>query len=177
MLSSILSRSDCAKCRFCCSFRRTSLWETPRFEPQLLERLRRDYPEAKFRKVSTLAGKDSWTIDLSGRYKTDDPDEEVLCWFNHGKGCILGEDEPFDCKTWPVQLMDKDGELVIVLTPTCPVVSPKPIEEVRALVDSGLAKKMLEYASRFPEYVRDYYEGHKDRPVLAVIEGGQLRRD
>ena len=31
MLSSILSKSDCAECKFCCSFRRQSLWETPVF--------------------------------------------------------------------------------------------------------------------------------------------------
>ena len=39
MLSSILSKKQCAACKFCCSFRRQSLWETPLFPPEVAEKL------------------------------------------------------------------------------------------------------------------------------------------
>ena len=39
MLSTILSKKQCAACKFCCSFRRQSLWETPLFPPEVVEKL------------------------------------------------------------------------------------------------------------------------------------------
>ena len=52
MLSSLLSPSDCASCRFCCSYRRVSLWETPTIDPELLEKLKTEYPSGNFRSSS-----------------------------------------------------------------------------------------------------------------------------
>ena len=49
MLSSILAKTDCAACKFCCSFRRSSLWETPVFDEADFEKLKELYPAAKFR--------------------------------------------------------------------------------------------------------------------------------
>ena len=39
MLSKVLSKESCAECRFCCSFRRCSLWETPLFPKDECEKL------------------------------------------------------------------------------------------------------------------------------------------
>ncbi len=69
MLNKILSKEDCAQCRFCCSFRRSSLWETPVIEPRLLPRLRARCPEAKFKPVGfpaphTCGGQGTMTVDL-----------------------------------------------------------------------------------------------------------------
>ena len=50
MLSSILAKSDCAACKFCCSFRRTSLWETPVFPAADLPKFQALNPDAKFRR-------------------------------------------------------------------------------------------------------------------------------
>ena len=83
MLSSVLSKSDCAECRFCCSFRRVSLWETPLFDEETAERLQKQYPEARFKPRG-----DAYTINIDGDYKTDDPEEEALCPFNKS-GCVL----------------------------------------------------------------------------------------
>ena len=41
MLSKVLEKSTCAKCKFCCSFRRCSLWETPLFPENTVEKLER----------------------------------------------------------------------------------------------------------------------------------------
>ncbi len=162
MLRSILSPSECAECKFCCSFRRCSLWETPRFDAEQTAELQRKYPRAKFKSVDGV-----YTIDIDGCYKTDDPEEEALCWFNEGKGCILGEDKPFECAVWPLRVMRKDSQLVIVLSPGCRVLSSKPLSDIQRLVDAGLGEKMLEHARKIPEYVREYREGY---PVLMVSQ-------
>lgn len=162
MLKSILSPEDCAKCRFCCSYRRASLWETAKFDLELLASLKEKYPYAAFKVDGEAA-----TIDISMRYRTDDPNEEALCWFNNGKVCILGADKPFECSVWPLRVMRKDSQLVIALSSGCHVVSSKPINEILSLIDGGLGRKMFEYAEKFPAYIREYRENY---PILKVLK-------
>ena len=61
MLSSVLSPGECAECRFCCSFRRQSLWETPLFDSETAEKLSVLYPEARFKPRGG-----AYTIDIDG---------------------------------------------------------------------------------------------------------------
>ena len=37
LLEKLLTLEDCAKCQFCCSYRRRSLWETIIFTPEEVE--------------------------------------------------------------------------------------------------------------------------------------------
>ncbi|MBQ5491897.1 MAG: hypothetical protein IIT68_07565, partial [Treponema sp.] len=60
MLSKILSKSDCASCKFCCSFRRKSLWETPLFTKESAALLSKKFPSVKFKS----SGSNMLTIDL-----------------------------------------------------------------------------------------------------------------
>ena len=161
-LDSILSAEDCAKCQFCCSFRRCSLWETPMFDLELVEKLKKIFPEAKFKSFDDFA-----TIDIDNRYKTNNSEEEALCWFNKGKGCILGNDKPFECNVWPLRVMKKDNKLVITLSSGCKTVSSKPLNKIQKILDDGLAKKMLEYVKKFPKFVKDYRE---DYVILKTFE-------
>ena len=162
MLSSILAKSDCAACKFCCSFRRTSLWETPVIPAADLPKLKEIYPEAKFRKT----GKESYTFDLTGAYKTTDPEEEAPCPFlDPYSGCKLSNElKPFECKIWPlraVRLADapetagSDQGLAIALTPTCPAINKVPEEKVRQLAASGLGKTIIDYAESHPDIIKD----------------------
>ena len=165
MLDKVLSKEECAACRFCCSFRRCSLYETPVIEPCLLPRLRARYPEAKFKPVEHPAPRGTMTVDLDGLYQTGDPEEEALCWFNRN-GCILGDDKPFDCRIWPLYAMRRGGRLVIALSLSCRVIAGRR-SEVQKLVDNGLGKKIFDYVALHPEFVRDYREGY---PVLMQQE-------
>ena len=162
MLESILSPSECAECKFCCSFRHKNALATPLFDAELLERLKALCPPAKFVKVDDVMS----TIDIEERYVTDSPDEEAPCWFNDGKGCILGEEKPFDCATWPLRVMRKDGRLVIALSLGCRTVCSKPVVEVMELAEK-LSGAMLDYAKKCTAYIKDYREGY---PILKVIE-------
>lgn len=107
MLSKILKKSDCAACRFCCSFRRQSLWETPVFDAETVEKLRKLYPHAKFRNEGAV----SFTFDISDQYKTSLSDEEAPCPFlDAEKGCVLPPElKPFDCTIWPFRAVRLSG--------------------------------------------------------------------
>lgn len=158
MLSQVLSKSTCAACKFCCSFRRQSLWETPLFPPEIAEKLSQPNEYG-------VVGEFCDGQIIIGGYRTNDPEEEVPCTFlNQQKGCILkGEDKPFDCSIWPLRVMRKEGKLVIALTPTCHAIGPTASAELTELVKSGLGEKILEYAQAHPYIVKEYREGF---PVL-----------
>lgn len=154
MLSSILSKQQCAACKFCCSFRRQSLWETPLFPPEVVEKL------SKPNEYGVVGEFNNGQIVL-GPYHTENPEEEVQCTFlDPQNGCILkGEDKPFDCSIWPLRIMNKDGELVIALTPTCPSIGATPRPELVELVKNGLGAKIFEYAKAHPYIVKEYRAG------------------
>ena len=154
MLSKILSKTSCAACKFCCSFRRQSLWETPLFPPEVAEKLSR---ENEYGVVGEF--RDGQII--LGGYRTDDPEEEVPCTFlDPQKGCILkGEDKPFDCSIWPLRIMNKDGKLVIALTPTCSAIGAVPSKALVELVQNGLGEKIFEYAQTHPYIIKEYKDG------------------
>jgi Fe-S-cluster containining protein len=154
MLSSILSKSSCATCKFCCSFRRQSLWETPLFPPEVVEKL------SKPNEYGVVGEFRDGQIVLGG-YKTANPEEEVPCTFlDPERGCILKpEDKPFDCSIWPLRIMNKDGELVIALTPTCPSIGAVPSQALVNLVQDGLGDKIFEYAKTHPEIIKEYRVG------------------
>ena len=160
MLSAILSKSECAECKFCCSFRRQSLWETPVFYEEDIPKIKQLFPEVKFRELNTADTKSKvYTFDIYDKYKTDDPDEEAPCPFLDSKqGCKLpAELKPFDCKIWPLRVV-KIPEPAVVLTPTCPAINKVPFEKVQALAESGLGKTILEYASTHPQMIKEYSE-------------------
>ena len=164
MLSSILSKSSCAACKFCCSFRRQSLWETPLFPPEVAKKLSKpnEYGVVgEFRTVDDPQKSCVGRLVLENNYRTADPEEEVPCTFlDPHKGCILKpEDKPFDCSIWPLRIMNKDGELVIALTPTCPSVGAVPSQALVNLVKNGLGDKIFEYAKTHPEIIKEYREG------------------
>ena len=154
MLSSILSKTTCAACKFCCSFRRQSLWETPLFPPEVVEKL------SKPNEYGVVGEFRDGQIILGG-YRTDDSEEEVPCTFlDPQKGCILkGEDKPFDCSIWPLRIMDKGGKLVIALTPTCPAIGAVPNQALIDLVKNSLGEQIFEYAKTHPYIIKEYREG------------------
>lgn len=161
MLTAILDKSTCASCKFCCSFRRTSLWETPLFPAADLPKLQALNPQARFRQ----AGRDSFTFDLSACYKTTDSAEEALCPFlDPGRGCTLPPElKPFDCKIWPLRAVktpesagtsETSETIVVALTPTCQAINKVPLEKVRELAASGLGQKILDYAAEHPDIIK-----------------------
>ena len=165
MLSEVLSKENCAECRFCCSFRRCSLWETPLFSDEAVEKL-----EKANEYGVTGVFKDRQPV-LENNYKTDDPEEEVPCTFlDKNKGCILSpEDKPFDCSIWPLRVMEKGSQLVIALTPTCSALGQTPGTALSELVcEKGLGSRIFEYAKTHRYIIKKYKEGY---PVIMYRTG------
>lgn len=166
MLSAVLQKSDCAACRFCCAFRRCSLWETPLFPAETAQKY--TAPSRPFSAL-TVNGAPCAKMELEGRYQTDDSEEEAPCFFlKEGVGCTLNENEkPFDCKIWPLRVMRQGERLVIALTPTCPVIQKVGTQKMKELVQNGLADVIFDYAAAHPFIIKAYRE---DFPVLCVKE-------
>ena len=165
MLSPVLSKNDCSSCRFCCSFRRQSLWETPVFYEEELTKIRELFPAVKFHETAGISSAEnkakSFTFDISNQYKTDNPEEEATCPFlNPSTGCILpAELKPFDCKIWPlrvVKLPSDNNQPAVVLTPTCPAINKVPFEKIEELAAGGLGKSILDYAASHPQMIKEY---------------------
>ena len=169
MLSRVLSKQSCAACKFCCSFRRQSLWETPLFSPEIAEKLQKtneygvtgEFAPASDGARDAHESQNAYRLVLENNYRTDDPEEEVPCTFlDPERGCLLKpEDKPFDCSIWPLRIMDKGGKLVIALTPTCPSIGAVPNQALIDLVKNGLGEQIFEYAKTHPYIVKEYREG------------------
>ena len=151
MLTDVLSPSDCARCGFCCSFRRQSLNLTPCFAKETVAEISRLYPEARFKTLPNGAV----TIDIAGNYRTNDSEEEALCPFNR-TGCVLPERlKPFDCKLWPFRLMKCGDGLALALVPTCPWIGKADMDRLKAKA-AAVAEAAVEYAKTHPEIVIEY---------------------
>lgn len=150
MLSSILSKSDCAACKFCCSFRRQSLWETPVFYEEDISKIQKLFPEVRFRELKAEADNSNavetgisnskvYTFDIYDKYKTNSREEEAPCPFlDTEKGCKLPQElKPFDCKIWPlrvVRLPEDDGLAEISKSPAAFAASSAEISSRLAVV-------------------------------------------
>ncbi|MCH5269139.1 MAG: hypothetical protein J1E83_00155 [Lachnospiraceae bacterium] len=166
MLSKVLSKEACAECKFCCSFRRQSLWETPLFPIETVRKLQGG--DKRF--LNCGEGENRFgRMDLEDGYRTEAPEEEVPCSFlDAERGCMLSEeDKPFDCKIWPLRIMRKQEELVIALTPTCPKMNRQSMDAMKELVRNGLGDKIYAYAAEHPYIIKEYREGF---PVLMKRE-------
>lgn len=144
----LLSKDDCKKCRFCCSFKHESLWGTPIFSLSQKNNLEKKY-KAKFIKTN----KNSFTIDLLGCYKSTDESEEAACYFLGSQGCVLSKDEmPFDCAIWPLRVALRDNEIYVVYEQNCPVLNKISLEKIKELLT--------------PEFIRTIKNNVYDNPDI-----------
>ena len=88
MLKKILSPQTCAKCRVCCVFDRSDIWEIPVISDELKSKLSGKAEFVERDGVCTFA------------MPFKDGEELVSCPMLTGSGCALGDDKPFDCKVW-----------------------------------------------------------------------------
>ena len=152
MLSGILEKRECAKCRLCCNFDVYDLWSTPYISTQMAKLIREKYkPSQRF-------------IEKEGHYllrMDETADGLFICpLLDSSSGCIMGNEKPLDCAFWPLMLMEKDGTQVIALVAECPVLLKKERNDIKHTAER-LAQKMFAYADREPEAVRPYINGYE----------------
>lgn len=165
MLEEVLTPADCAKCKFCCSFRRESLKFTPHIAGENIEEIRQLFPEALFKTLPD----GTITIYLDDNFLTQDSEEEVLCYFNRD-GCRLPTRlKPFECKLWPFRLMRKDDSLFLALATSCQRIERKDTARFgKAALEA--AKEAVEYAKTHPEIIIEYSEDYQ--VLVSVSEPG-----
>ena len=153
MLGELLSKEECAECRLCCSFDSYGLSETPTVTPDTAAKiLSRHRPQQRF-----LENGGSFIMKME-----PGPDSDIRCCplLDHSTGCIMGDSKPFECRIWPLRVMRRGDSLVITLSPLCPAVSLKPIEDVKAKCEE-LAEAIFTEAQACPELVKPYAAGHR----------------
>ena len=163
MLSEVLKKEECAACRFCCAFRRKSLWEVPKLPAYFTEKYKTDPlgREIKYLRLAGKSDKDGVITDLRGLYQTEDPEEEAPCPFlDPHKGCILPpEDKPFECSAWPLRYMHMpDGSFKVCLTPTCPSINKVAMDILKQKTKEAWHEQMEEYAKEHPYIILEYRE-------------------
>jgi hypothetical protein len=157
MLKGLLSREECANCRICCSFDSYDIWETPVITHDMVNRILSDYkPDQKF-----IRRDDHFLLRLE---REKDRDLYYCSLLDHSKGCVMGENKPFDCQIWPFRVMKLAGYNMITLSPVCPVVNQKPISDI-VKTCMGISSVIFENAREHPEYVKPYIEGY---PIIAI---------
>ena len=149
MLSKILSKETCGKCRGCCYFDKTDLWEVPLLTPETAKIIEKNYPETKPSKKKSLASFD--IPEISG-------DEMFFCPMLTDKGCILKDNKPFDCKIWPFRIMyDENKNVSVAVSKYCKPVSSMSKEKLKDfLLSSGLIDKIKKYYLEYPKSIKDF---------------------
>lgn len=157
MITEILSRKSCAKCRICCVFDREDSWEMPLIEPELAALIKEEHPNVKMKKT----GENSRCMIFDAEY-----DEKGLsrCPMLTENGCGLGDDKPFDCRIWPFRIMRRGDCLLLTLSPVCETVSNLPADKISAFV-AGISDRIFKEAERNPEMIKEYIDGY---PVFDV---------
>ena len=154
MLKKILSGKSCAKCRICCIFDSSDIWETPVFTEEIKNKIIAKNPNAEF------IPKDGGFILNAGELA----DGQIFtCPALTEKGCMLGDDKPFDCRIWPYRIMNVGEKRAITIASVCPELYNRPLSQLLDFLKDGLAQQIFSYADSHPEIVKPYEQGY---PVL-----------
>ncbi len=154
MLKGLLENKTCAKCRVCCGFDKTDLWEMPVMDISAVNRIKELYPEADFQEKGN--GFLVKAPQLEG-------EELYFCPALGENGCVLGNDKPFDCRIWPYRIMDVSGKNAITISPVCNELYNRPLSSLIGFLENGLADFIFDYAKKHPEVIKKY---DKSYPVL-----------
>ncbi len=148
MLKQILSAESCARCRYCCIFTKEDIWEIPFITSELKQYI----SDNIMRDCTFVPYRDGHVFKMDFM-----PDGNAYCPMLVGKGCILGDEKPFDCKIWPFRVMrKKNGKLVLALSTDCPSVATIPSKDLNNFLNSGFADMVFNEAEKNPAIIKDY---------------------
>lgn len=166
MLTEILSREACAKCRVCCVFDKDDIWEIPVISPETAEYIKKNIDE----NAELEPYEDGYRFVMQFK----DGDELTYCPMLTEKGCALGDNKPFDCRVWPFRVNRISENLLgITVSPVCETVSALPVSKLSTFINKryneqgSLADIMLDYAKKHPYIIKPYIDGY---PVLKIVK-------
>lgn len=156
MLKEILDPESCAKCRICCVFDSSDIWEMPVFTSETAEKMRSTNPEINF-----VPYGNGFVIDPGELGES----ELFNCPALTENGCMLGDEKPFDCRIWPFRIMNVGGIRAITIASLCSELYSRPLSQLVDFLNKGLAENIFRYADEHPEIVKPYDDGY---PVLKL---------
>ncbi len=157
MISGLLSKAECASCKFCCIFDKYDLWETPVINSELRDTIIDILPETAFVKRG-----ESYLL----RMNADDNGIYHCPMLRSDIGCLLSDKKPFDCRIWPFRVMRLEGYLAITVSNVCKTVYNKPLSEVMSELDrNNLADRIFDEAFKNPDIIKNYENGY---PILRI---------
>ncbi len=149
MLTKLLSAATCATCQKCCIFESYDIWNTPVLLPEDRKKASIFLPDAEFISISTEAWK--FRIDLK------EQQEEFQCpLLDPDKGCLLGEEKPFDCQIWPFRLTELEGRQAITMASYCEAMAAHSLQTLLAFLRAGAGDQMFAYAEQHPAVIHPY---------------------
>lgn len=165
MLTGILSRETCAKCRFCCIFDQEDMWEapimTPEYVAQEITPLGLSCSEAPTEYRNERFGHlPAYVLDM-----TADNEGLYTCPSLTATGCGLKERKPLDCRFWPFRVMVLEDYWVLTLSSGCSELFSRPLSEIMAFADKEFQEKIFAAAAEAPQSLRPY---PADMLILAV---------
>lgn len=149
MLTHLFTPEQCAQCKLCCNFHRSSAWETPALDAALVASLQ----HAGVPLEQRADGSCSFRLT----FHTTLPEETANCpMLDTRSGCTLPrEQRPFECRIWPLRLMrTHSGHLALGLYAHCPALTPPVRSALVREATSTLLPVLLEQAKRFPLIIR-----------------------
>lgn len=161
MLKKFIRPSDCAKCRLCCNFHRSSVWESPFIPEDQAERLSEEGITMEQRE----RGGWSFVFHFDGDEAANCPKLDVET------GCSLPEGEkPFECRVWPLRMMEEDGGLLIGRYRHCPALAGGVAGQLDQFARNELLPVLLAFAGKHPESIR------RRSPEYEIIWRGTFRK-
>jgi len=144
----IVCKSDCASCKECCKFGYYELPLSPTVSPVEKQSILQRFPDVAFVPKGECC---LMRFNTSG-------EEPVPCPLLGEKGCLMGEEKPFVCAIFPLVVMRKEEELLIALSPECPVAARKP-RELLCEAAKEAAERAFDETRAFPDLAYPYREG------------------
>lgn len=156
MIKDILDSKTCVDCRLCCIFDRYDVWETPVFDENTKQKLE------KVRNAEFISKDGGYIFKVE---KFDDDGLFTCPALDKDKGCILGDEKPFDCRIWPYRIMCIGDKRAITIANICDAMYNKKLSELVEFLKKGLASEIFRYADTHPEIVKPYDYSY---PILLV---------
>ncbi len=149
-MKSVLDKEACARCRICCSFVNADVWEAPAFNEKEYNII------ANHRKINSGVF-EKICDEYRAVYHFENEKEILLCpCLDEEKGCVMGDDKPFECKLWPIRVFEIEGEIRIGVSKLCPEFLEETEQKLRILMGEGIMDRITEEIEKNPSVVREY---------------------
>lgn len=139
MLSKILSKDDCKKCRLCCYLEKKEYDELMSFTKLEMEYAKKQ-KEVHFKNIGNF-----YFIDIEKENAKINTNNYFECpYHSDDVGCTLSAKKPLACKLWPFAVMSDDGVDGIHLSKECKIINEKGLTIIKKFVNDDLYKFIID---------------------------------